>query len=171
MANEQNLKPFNQRTESEQREIRSKGGKASGAARRRKRDMLAAFETLFSMPIAECQTDLRADMEAMGYDPNLMTQADAELFVTHQMILEGKYNGLKPMLDGYTKLLELKLRQQEFAYQKKKDKTEASKESSTVTDWLSAMQEADTKAEAEAEAEEESLEDDEEVGDGDADPD
>lgn len=39
MANEQNLKPFSERTEKEQREIRSKGGKASGQARRRKADL------------------------------------------------------------------------------------------------------------------------------------
>ncbi len=39
MANEQNLKPFSDRTEAEQREIRSKGGKASGQARRRKADL------------------------------------------------------------------------------------------------------------------------------------
>ena len=33
MANEQNLIPFNQRTESEHREIAKKGGKASGVSR------------------------------------------------------------------------------------------------------------------------------------------
>jgi hypothetical protein len=37
MANEQNLKPFSQRTESEQRRIRVMGGKASGKARRDKK--------------------------------------------------------------------------------------------------------------------------------------
>ena len=37
MANEQNLIPFDERTESEQREIATAGGIASGAARRRKR--------------------------------------------------------------------------------------------------------------------------------------
>lgn len=167
MANEQNLRPFNQRSESEQRAIRSKGGKASGVARRRKRDMLAAFETLFSMPISDSQTVLRDEMKAQGYDPDTMTQADAELFVTHQMILEGKYNGLKPMLDGYTKLLELKLRQQEFAYQKKKDKAEASKESSTVADWLSALQASET-GETPSPAAEEMEAEEMEEGEGDA---
>lgn len=37
MANEENLKPFSERTESEQREIRSKGGKRSGEVRRQKK--------------------------------------------------------------------------------------------------------------------------------------
>lgn len=50
MANEQNLIPFDQRTEKEQREIRVKGGIASGEARRAKRDfresMLVALAEL-----------------------------------------------------------------------------------------------------------------------------
>lgn len=37
MANEQNLIPFNERTESEQRAIATAGGKASGKARRNKK--------------------------------------------------------------------------------------------------------------------------------------
>lgn len=44
--NEQNLKPFGERTEKEQREIRKKGGKASGEARRKKRDLRLALEAL-----------------------------------------------------------------------------------------------------------------------------
>lgn len=40
MANEQNLIPFDQLTESEQREIRSKGGIASGKARRKKASLM-----------------------------------------------------------------------------------------------------------------------------------
>ena len=39
MANEKNLKPQSTRTKSEQREIARKGGKASGAARRAKKEM------------------------------------------------------------------------------------------------------------------------------------
>lgn len=39
MANEQNLIPFTDRTESEKREIATKGGKASGLARKEKATM------------------------------------------------------------------------------------------------------------------------------------
>jgi hypothetical protein len=46
MANEQNLKPFGERTEKEQREIQQKGGKASAEARRKKRDLRLALEML-----------------------------------------------------------------------------------------------------------------------------
>ena len=50
MANEQNLKPFSELTEKEQREIAKKGGKASGEARAKrkkfKEDLLLALEAI-----------------------------------------------------------------------------------------------------------------------------
>ena len=42
MANDSNLKPFDQRTEAEQRAIATKGGIASGEARRKKADLRKA---------------------------------------------------------------------------------------------------------------------------------
>ena len=56
MSNEKNLIPFNERTESEQREIAQKGGIASGAARRRKRSMRQAADYYLSLP----ETDRRS---------------------------------------------------------------------------------------------------------------
>lgn len=55
VSNEKNLIPFNERTESEQREISQKGGIASGAARRRKRSMRQAADYYLSLP----ETDRR----------------------------------------------------------------------------------------------------------------
>lgn len=55
MANEENLIPFNKRTESEQREIAQQGGIASGKARRRKRSMKEAADYYLSLP----ETDRR----------------------------------------------------------------------------------------------------------------
>lgn len=49
VANDENLIPFDKRTESEQREIRSSGGKASGEARRRKADMRKVMNRLLTM--------------------------------------------------------------------------------------------------------------------------
>lgn len=46
MANEKNLKSLADRTTSEKRKIAKKGGKASGEARRNKRDICAALEAL-----------------------------------------------------------------------------------------------------------------------------
>ena len=47
----ENLIPFNKRTEEEQREIRSKGGKASGEARRRKADFRKTLNQLLTTEI------------------------------------------------------------------------------------------------------------------------
>lgn len=53
MANEKNLIPFDERTESEQREIASAGGRASGAARRRKRSLKEAADLFLSLPVSD----------------------------------------------------------------------------------------------------------------------
>ena len=49
MANGKNLIPFSERSESEARELGSKGGKKSGEARRKKRDMKAVMEELLKL--------------------------------------------------------------------------------------------------------------------------
>lgn len=56
MSNEQNLIPFDERTESEQREIARNGGIASGAARRRKRSMKDAADYYLSLPETDKRT-------------------------------------------------------------------------------------------------------------------
>ena len=56
MANEKNLIPFDERTESEQRDIRSAGGIASGAARRRKRSLREAADIYLSLPVTDRRT-------------------------------------------------------------------------------------------------------------------
>lgn len=67
MANDQNLIPFNERTESEQREIATAGGIASGAARRRKRALKDAADLFLSLPV----TDRRVwnKLARKGVDP------------------------------------------------------------------------------------------------------
>lgn len=57
--NEQNLKPQNQRSESERKEIASKGGKASGRKRREKREMREILEVLLSQPAAMSNGSVR----------------------------------------------------------------------------------------------------------------
>ena len=53
MANEKNLIPLDKRTKSEQREIQSSGGIASGASRRRKRSLKEAADLYLSMPVSD----------------------------------------------------------------------------------------------------------------------
>lgn len=69
MANEKNLVPFDERTESEQREIASAGGKASGKARRRKKSLKQKMQLLLSLPPTD--TD-RTELTIMGVDPDDM---------------------------------------------------------------------------------------------------
>lgn len=53
MSNEKNLIPMSERSKSEAREIGSKGGKASGAARRAKRTMREYADLLLSLPVSD----------------------------------------------------------------------------------------------------------------------
>ena len=55
MANEQNLIPFNKRTESEQREYAKKGGKKSGEVRRQKKSMKETMKMLLSLELPESE--------------------------------------------------------------------------------------------------------------------
>ena len=68
MANEKNLIPFDERTESEQRDIRSAGGIASGAARRRKRSLREAADIYLSLPVTDRRTWNR--IARNGVDPD-----------------------------------------------------------------------------------------------------
>ena len=67
MPNEKNLIPFDERTESEARELGRKGGIASGVARRRKRRLKEAADLYLSLPV----TDRRraAKLERRKLDP------------------------------------------------------------------------------------------------------
>lgn len=67
MPNEQNLIPFDERTESEQREIRSAGGQASGVSRRRKKSLREAAELYLSLPVVDKRTWNRLARE--GVEP------------------------------------------------------------------------------------------------------
>lgn len=53
MSNEKNLIPMSERSKSEAREIGSKGGKASGAARRAKRTMREYADLLLALPVSD----------------------------------------------------------------------------------------------------------------------
>ena len=66
MANEKNLVPINERTKSEQREIASAGGKASGAARRRKKSLKQKMQLLLSLPAADND---QTELANMGVNP------------------------------------------------------------------------------------------------------
>lgn len=58
MANDKNLKPFSELTESQQREIRRKGGKASVEAKRQRKSMREAMQIgMFELELPENEKD------------------------------------------------------------------------------------------------------------------
>lgn len=53
MANEENLIPFNERTENERRELAARGGRASGEARRTRKTLREYAEFLLGLPVSD----------------------------------------------------------------------------------------------------------------------
>ena len=68
MANEQNLIPYSERSESEARENGRKGGIASGVSRRRKRSLKEAADLFLSLPVTDTRTYNK--MILAGVDPD-----------------------------------------------------------------------------------------------------
>ena len=66
MANEKNLIPFTERSESEVRKLNSKGGVNSGEARRRKRDIRLALEALLEKDITDKHGNTMSTAEAIA---------------------------------------------------------------------------------------------------------
>ena len=66
MANEQNLIPFSERSESEAREYGAKGGRNSGVTRRRKRTLKQAAELIMSLPVSDPK--IKTKLKKMGID-------------------------------------------------------------------------------------------------------
>lgn len=124
MANEENLIPFDERTESEQREIQSKGGKASGAARRRKKAMRQAASMLLGMEVPTSGTlseTLKNRLAAFGYSGDDTTFQDVLLASVLLEALKGDVRAAEFMRDtaGESPALEvrkteLKLRKEEL---------------------------------------------------------
>ena len=66
MANNENLKPFDTLTESEQRAIRSKGGIKSGEARRAKKTMKEMLSYLLEKEIENKKGEKASTLEAIS---------------------------------------------------------------------------------------------------------
>lgn len=105
MANEQNLKPGG--TEGAHvltREEQVKAGKASGKARREKRDRHKRIQELFALAVKDPK--LKANLEKFGIDvtdADLETAADARVMV--ELLRKGDYRTWQAMKDeAYGKL-------------------------------------------------------------------
>lgn len=65
MANEKNLKPFDTLTEEQQREIRSKGGKASVKAKKERKTMREMLKYLLEQDIQNTKGEKKSTLEAV----------------------------------------------------------------------------------------------------------
>lgn len=94
--NQENLIPFNKRTESERRELATKAGIESGKARRAKRDRHKRIQELFALAVKDPK--LKANLEKMGIDvtdADLETAADARVMV--ELLRKGDYKAWQAM--------------------------------------------------------------------------
>lgn len=109
MANEKNLIPFNELTESQQREIASKGGKASAEAKRKRKTlkdelllMLEDEEVQKSVAVALIQEAQSGNVKAFGMLRDTIGEAPVEKVQTTQTVVDlsgFSTDEIKAMLD------------------------------------------------------------------------
>lgn len=87
MANEQNLIPFNKRTEREQREYAKKGGKKSGEVRRKRKAMKEQMEMLLSLPFK--QSEALDFMQYLGIEEDNLDNQMALIVAMYSKALKG----------------------------------------------------------------------------------
>lgn len=100
---EDNLKPFNKLTEEEQRKISSKGGKASGEARRKKKLMKDQIELLLSLPFPDVQDrngkKLKTTFKQLGLNDENIDNQMAMVIAMWQKALKGDVNAFNTLRD------------------------------------------------------------------------
>lgn len=87
MANEQNLIPWNKRTENEQREYARKGGQKSGEVRRQRKAMKEQMEMLLSLPFK--QEEQLKFMKSLGIEEEEIDNQMALMVAMYAKALKG----------------------------------------------------------------------------------
>lgn len=87
MANEQNLIPWNKRTENEQREYARKGGQKSGEVRRQRKAMKEQMEMLLSLPFKQ-EKQLKF-MKSLGIEEEEIDNQMALMVAMYAKALKG----------------------------------------------------------------------------------
>lgn len=157
MPNEENLIPMDQRSQSEAREWGKKGGKASGASRRRKKAMRQAASMLLGMEVptdGSLSETLKNRLAAFGYSGDDTTFQDVLLASVLLEALKGDVRaaefmrdtaGESPALD--LKKQELQLRKNELKFKQEqaaKQAESATAESKMANAWIAALLGEDT---------------------------
>lgn len=100
---EDNLKPFNKLTEEEQRRISSKGGKASGEARRKKKLMKDQIELLLSLPFPDVQDrngkKIKTTFKQLGLNDENIDNQMAMVVAMWQRALKGDVSAFNTLRD------------------------------------------------------------------------
>ena len=131
-----NLIPFNERTEGEQRKIAQKGGIASGKARRRKRTMREAAQLILKAPANAEQTEL---LKNFGFDEQDCTNLMAIMIKAAQMAVNGNLKAAEFIRDtsGESPKYQLEEKRLENLIIEKNDSN------SMADDWIKAVMSAD----------------------------
>jgi len=158
VANEENLKPFTSDQSREEAKINgSKGGKASGESRRRKKAMRQAAATLLNMDISKANGDgvnkIKQHMKAFGYDIEDATMQDAMLVRALIKGLSGDIRALEflrdtaganPALDIRKEELKLKKAELKLKREALLDSSKPERDDNNLLDAIKAVEEIET---------------------------
>lgn len=142
MANADNLKGhgFDSLTADERRERASEAGKASGAARRRRKSMKAAAKMLLDMPVAPSMKELQKKIKLLGVSEDDVTYQTAIMVAMLTQAMAGNvkaatfYRDTIGETQGYEiRREELRLSKARFEYEKAKDELERTEETSKAS--------------------------------------
>ena len=121
-GNPDNLVPNEARTPEERRRNAAKAGKASGRARRIKRDMREAAQVLLNMKVPKDQTNLLQTMKAMGLKNAELDMNMAILVVAYAKAMLGDIEAARFIRDSAGYDPRTQISEKQFKYQKKHDK-------------------------------------------------
>lgn len=108
----ENLKPLTQRTKEEQREICSKGGKASVAARRRKKNMREIFRMLKDLPVTDAK--MKAQLKASGIKEDDATYSTAMAFSAMYHAMRGNSQMMRLVFEMMGESPDIRIREKEL---------------------------------------------------------
>ena len=97
MANEQNLIPMDQRSQSEARELGREGGRASGVSRRRKRSLREAADLYLSLPVSNTREWNKISID--GVDPEDIDNQMAMIVGLTKKAIKGDAKAAKIIVD------------------------------------------------------------------------
>ena len=118
----ENLIPLNQRTKEEQKKITSKGGTASGAARRKKRDAKSAAQLILNLPALD---NVRKNLKAMGVkDADDMTNLIAIMARAFEKSMTGDVGAMRFLLEMANITPAQKFAEKQYKDKMKKPQTE-----------------------------------------------